>query len=70
MATRRKDDPPMSRSRYRTDRMVCDGGQWFFFTREKTVEGPFECREDAVEHLEVYIRLAANDMLHQYAMSA
>ncbi len=63
MAPRRKDDDPISRSRFRTDRMVQDGGSWFFLTREKTIEGPFECRADAIDQLEVYIRLARNDML-------
>jgi hypothetical protein len=65
MAARRKDDEPISRTRFRTDRMMQDGGRWFFLTREKTVEGPFDTREDAVEQLGVYIRLALNDMLPQ-----
>ena len=63
MAPRRKDDDPISRTRFRTDRMVQDGGRWFFLTREKTIEGPFDCRADAIDQLEVYIRLARNDML-------
>jgi len=63
MAARRKDDDPISRTRFRTDRMVQDGGRWFFLTREKTIEGPFDCRADAVDQLEVYIRLAKSDML-------
>ncbi len=65
MAARRKDDEPISRTRFRTDRMVQDNGCWFFLTREKTVEGPFDCRADAVDQLEVYIGLAVNDMLPQ-----
>jgi hypothetical protein len=68
MAVRRKDDDPISRTRFRTDRMMENGGSWFFLTREGTVEGPFECREDANDQLEVYIRLAINGMLpHQLA---
>ena len=63
MAARRKDDDPVSRTRFRTDRIVQDGGRWFFLTREKTVEGPFNCRADAIDQLEVYIELAANGML-------
>jgi len=43
--------------------MVEDGGRWFFLTREKTIEGPFDCRADAIEQLEVYIQLAVNGML-------
>jgi len=65
MAARRKDDEPISRTRFRSDRMVRDGVHWFFLTREKTIEGPFDCRADAVDQLEVYIRLAVNDMLPQ-----
>ena len=63
MSARRKDDPLQSRSRFRTDRMVEEGGMWFFLTREGTVEGPFTCRTDAQDHLERYIRMANFDML-------
>ncbi len=63
MAPRRKDDDPVSRTRFRTDRMVEDGGRWFFLTREQTIEGPFDCRADAMDQLEVYIKLAMNGML-------
>ena len=65
MAPRRKDDDPVSRTRFRTERMVEDGGRWFFLTREKTIEGPFDCRADAIDQLEVYIKLAVNGMLVQ-----
>ena len=63
MAIRRKDDDPNGRSRFRTDRLLEDGGNWYFLTREGTVAGPFECKVDAAEQLEVYIRLAVNDLL-------
>jgi len=63
MAARRKDDDSVSRTRFRTDRMMQDGGRWFFLTREKTIEGPFNCRADAIDQLEVYIKLAINGML-------
>jgi len=70
MAPRRKDDDPISRTRFRTDRMVQDGGRWFFLTRERTIEGPFDCRADAIDQLEVYIKLAMNGMLvHHSAYS-
>lgn len=73
MAARRKDDDPISRTRFRTDRMVEDGGRWYFLTREKTIEGPFDCRADAIDQLEVYINLAVNGMLvspSAYALGA
>ena len=69
MTVRRKDDDPVSRTRFRTDRMMENGGSWFFLTREGTVEGPFECREDADMQLEVYIRLAVNGMLPEQSHS-
>jgi hypothetical protein len=65
MAARRKDDEPISRTRFRTDRMVQDGGHWFFLTREGSTEGPFTSLADAVEQLGIYITLALNEMLPQ-----
>ena len=65
MAARRKDDSPIGPSRYRSERVIQDGGAWFFVTREGSLEGPFSCRADAVNRLEVYVRLAVNDMLTQ-----
>lgn len=73
MAPRRKSDPPVSSSKFRTERLMQDGGRWYFTTREGTVEGPFESRMDAVSQLDVYIRLAENDFLvgpSCYAMQA
>jgi hypothetical protein len=66
MAIRRKDDPQVGHSWFRTDRIAQDGGKWFFHTREGTIEGPFECRMSAVNQLEMYVRLAINDFLDTY----
>ena len=63
MTARRKEDEPLSRTRFRTDRVVRDNGRWYFLTREGTVEGPFECEADAIAQLEVYVRLAKSGML-------
>lgn len=65
MATGRKEDTGVHTSRYRSERLVADGGKWYFLTREGAVEGPFDCEADAVEQLEVYVRLAVNDLLLQ-----
>jgi hypothetical protein len=65
MAARRKDDEPMSRTRFRTDRVVHDNGKWYFLTREGSVEGPFECQEDATAHLDTYVRVAQSGLLPQ-----
>lgn len=65
MVARRKDDPPVSRTRFRTERILQDGGKWFFLTREGSIEGPFDCQDEAVEQLEVYIRLMNSGMFTQ-----
>ena len=63
MASRRKDDGPVSRTQFRTERVVHDNNSWYFLTREGTVEGPFDSKRDAQEHLEVYVRIAESNML-------
>ena len=73
MATKRKSDPRISPSRFRTERLTQDGGEWYFTTREGTLEGPFSSRINALNQLDMYIRLAENDMLmgpYSYAMQA
>jgi len=35
--------------------MFEESGKWFFFTREKTIEGPYHSRSDADNGLEFYI---------------
>ena len=65
MTAKRKEDTGAHTSRYRSERLVADGGKWYFLTREGAVEGPFECEADAVEQLEVYVRLAVNGLLLQ-----
>ena len=65
MAPRRSGDPTLSRTRFRTKRIVKDGSAWYFLTREGTVQGPFRCEADAEERLETYIRMATHNMLHE-----
>ncbi len=65
MSSRRSGDQLNSRARFRSERVVKDGHEWYFLTREGSVEGPFSCQIEAVQQLEVYIRLAINDMLHE-----
>lgn len=66
MLKRRNDDSPDGRIYFRSDRFVHQQGKWYFLTREKTMEGPFESRMEAVQRLETYIRLARMDMLQDY----
>ena len=53
----RKTDSPQSGSKFRTERMTENGGRWYFYTREGSMEGPFETILDAKERLEVYIEI-------------
>ncbi len=63
MAIRRKTDVPQSRARYRSERLVKEGGQWYFHTREGTLEGPFDSEQKAKDQLETYIKLVEIDLL-------
>lgn len=62
MAAKRKDDP-RCRPVYRTDRIVEENGQWYFYTREGTLQGPFEDRQDAELQVEAYIRVMNSGLL-------
>jgi len=65
MAKRRKDDGPDGRLYFRSERIMQEQGRWYFLTRERTREGPFETRMDAVRRLETYIRLAEMGLLQR-----
>jgi hypothetical protein len=41
---------------FRISRFIKEGGKWYFFTREATMEGPFESRFDAEQRLASYIK--------------
>lgn len=43
------------KTRFRSDRFFCEEGQWFFTTRENTIQGPFESRAEAENELEMYL---------------
>jgi hypothetical protein len=63
MAKKRKSDPPGARTRYRTNRFVREGKNWFFFTREGTIEGPFDDEFKASEGLQVYLQVLNMNLL-------
>ncbi|MCY1413333.1 hypothetical protein D3C76_875970 [compost metagenome] len=46
---------PESRQHYRSDRICSVNGQYFFSTREGTLEGPYFTRFDAEREVELYI---------------
>jgi hypothetical protein len=47
---------------YRSDRFFRNGGRWYFETREKKIQGPFEDRSEAERHLEAYVRVESLDI--------
>ena len=59
---KRKDDP-RTRTVYRSDRFVEEGRNWFFYTREGTLEGPFDDRIAAEIHLHKYIKVMNSGLL-------
>jgi hypothetical protein len=48
--------------RFRSDRFFRNGGRWYFETRERKIQGPFEDRLEAQRHLEAYIRVESLDL--------
>ncbi|MFL0796497.1 MAG: DUF6316 family protein [Cellvibrionaceae bacterium] len=44
------------RTHFRSDRFFIENGQWFFFTREATISGPFMNKKEAEAELTLYIR--------------
>ena len=60
MTDYRKDD--LGRKTYfRTKRLYQENGQWYFFTREGTMEGPFQDKVHALKMLDNYIRVMKSD---------
>ncbi len=47
---------PAPRSHYRSERVSAINGQYFFSTREGTLEGPYFTRVDAERNIDQYIR--------------
>jgi hypothetical protein len=50
-------------TKFRAGRFNKDGGKWYFSTREGTMEGPFEIKEQAEDRLAVYIKVMASGFL-------
>ena len=63
MARKRKTDPLGSRTRYGTERVIGDGKKWYFCTRERTIEGPFEDKFKALAGLEMYLQVLNPNLL-------
>ena len=56
MAEKRNTDAER-RSWFRSERFFIEKGNWYFHTREGTVEGPFDCQLKAKNQLDTYIKL-------------
>ena len=52
-----------AKTRYRSDRMIEQEGQWYFSTREGTIEGPFPGRVEAVNQLDRYIKVMQAELV-------
>ena len=63
MASKRADDPDTNRSWFRSDRLVEEAGQWYFLTREGTVEGPYDSKVEAMEKINLYARVMEAHLL-------
>lgn len=48
---------------FRSSRYFRDSSQWYFNTREGTMEGPFELMEDAEARLAEYIRVMTSGFI-------
>lgn len=52
-----RKDVPGTRPVLRTDKLLHEGDQWFFRTREGTLEGPFDSDIQALNQLIQYVKL-------------
>ncbi|MGL4315588.1 MAG: DUF6316 family protein [Pseudomonas sp.] len=68
MFGQRNIDPTPS-THYRSERVSAVNGQYFFSTREGTLEGPYFTRVDAEREIAFYIRRMrqANDIIESRA---
>lgn len=51
-----RQDDQSARTWFRSDRFFNEGPNWYFTTRENTVEGPYATREEAENALMMYLR--------------
>jgi len=68
MSRKRRDDPKIPQV-YRTDRMVIEGGNWYFYTREGTLEGPFDGEIEAYNQLQQYIKAVTSGLLPEQELN-
>lgn len=54
MDNREADD--LKKTWFRSQRFFNEGSNWYFTTRENTVEGPYDSRSEAEQELMMYLR--------------
>lgn len=63
MADRRETDTTASRTYFRSDRLQKDGSKWYFYTREGTMQGPYDDKIEALEALDKYIAIMKLELI-------
>lgn len=63
MTDTRETDTTNSRTYFRSDRLQKDGGKWYFYTREGTMEGPYDDKIEALEALDKYIAIIKLELI-------
>ncbi len=62
MEAKRKDDLK-TRTHFRSDRVFARSGNWYFSTREGTIEGPFDDQLEARRRVEIYIMMIVSRLV-------
>ena len=64
---KRKEDLE-KQARFRTDRIIQHDGEWFFCTREGTIQGPFVDQFEADYQLKTYIDIMASGLAGELSL--
>jgi len=70
MFSQRQQDP-VPATHYRSERVSSVNGQFFFATREGTLEGPYFTRPDAEREIALYVRrqLQGDDIIESHTFA-
>jgi len=63
LSTARRREDVGVHTRFRSERFTQQHGKWYFFTREGSVEGPFDYRRAAENRLADYIKVMTSGVL-------
>lgn len=64
MSDKKRAGEETTRKYFRSDRISVSNGKFFFSTREGTIEGPFDSRDEAERELVMYIRRASGNDIY------